>query len=55
MEILLGAVISLLSITLGAFLSEFLRRRNRIESFAVPVFEKRLSIYYELFKKNPRS
>lgn len=51
MDVFLGAIISFLGVTLGAVLSEFLRRRNRIESFANPVFEKRLSAYHELFKK----
>lgn len=38
-------------IILGVFLNELLRRRSRIESFSSTVFERRLGIYEELFKK----
>lgn len=39
------AIIGLVGITLGVALTEFVRRRARIESYAAPVFEKRLALY----------
>ncbi len=50
-SVILPAIFGLMGIILGVILNEVFRRRNRIESFASIVFERRLNIYEELFKK----
>lgn len=43
------ALVGLLGIVIGIFLNEIIRRRSRIESFAVQVFQRRLAVYEELY------
>ncbi|MGP0591480.1 hypothetical protein ACTRXD_02940 [Nitrospira sp. T9] len=43
-----GALIGLVGLLVGALLSEYFRRKNRIESYAQKVFERRLGIYEKL-------
>ena len=45
------ALIGLVGVLLGIVLNEQLRRRNRIENYSTTVFEKRLDLYEELFRK----
>jgi len=44
------ALIGLVGVLLGIVLNEQLRRRNRIENYSTSVFERRLSLYEELFR-----
>jgi len=44
------ALIGLIGILLGIFVSEFIRRKNRIETYSNAVFEKRLNAYEGLFQ-----
>jgi len=46
-----SALIALLSAILVVSVTEFFRRRSRIEHYAAPIFEKRLAIYGELFRR----
>jgi len=48
---MLTAIIGLTGVLLGVLLNEFFRRRNRIEIYSKEVFQKRLSVYEELYKK----
>ena len=50
-NVIVAAIFGLIGIILGVILNEVFRRKNRIESFAPTVFERRLNIYEELFKK----
>jgi len=50
-NLIVAAIFGLIGIILGVILNEVFRRKNRIESFASTVFERRLNIYEELFKK----
>lgn len=45
-----SALIGLVGVLIGILLNETLRRRNRIENYSAKVFEKRLTIYEELFE-----
>ena len=45
------ALIALVGVLLGIVLNEQLRRRNRIENYSTSVFERRLSLYEELFRR----
>ena len=45
------ALIGLLGVLLGIVLNEQLRRRNRIENYSTSVFERRLDLYEELFRR----
>ena len=45
------ALIGLVGVLLGIVISEVLRRRNRIESYATRVFDKRLEIYEGLYER----
>jgi hypothetical protein len=45
------ALIGLVGVLLGIFINEMLRRRNRIESYAGHVFDKRLEIYEGLYQR----
>jgi hypothetical protein len=45
------AFIGLAGVLLGIFINEILRRRNRIESYAGRVFDKRLEIYEGLYQR----
>lgn len=45
------ALIGLLGVLIGILLNEMLRRRNRIESYATRVFDKRLEIYEGLYTR----
>ena len=51
MDIILPAIFGLMGIILGIVLNEIFRRRSRIEYFSTIVFEKRLNIYEQLYKK----
>lgn len=44
------ALIGLFGVLIGAVLGEYFRQRNRIDSYAQKVFERRLQIYEELFR-----
>lgn len=46
-----AAIIGLTGMLLGILLNELLRRRNRIEGYAVRVFDKRLEIYEGLYER----
>ncbi|MBA7493467.1 hypothetical protein ES702_04026 [subsurface metagenome] len=46
-----SALIGLLGVLLGILITEYLRRRNRIEIYSRSIFEKRLKIYEELYDK----
>lgn len=48
---ILVPMISIASLLLGAWLNEFVRRRNRRELFAPRIFEKRLDAYEGLLAK----
>jgi metal-dependent HD superfamily phosphatase/phosphodiesterase len=50
-NVIVAAIFGLIGIIVGIILNEVFRRKNRIESFASTVFERRLNIYEELFKK----
>ena len=50
-NVIIAAIFGLIGIILGVILNEVFRRKNRIESFASIVFERRLNIYEELFRK----
>jgi hypothetical protein len=45
------ALIGFVGVLLGIFINEMLRRRNRIESYAGHVFDKRLEIYEGLYQR----
>lgn len=45
------ALLAIGSLLLGVALNEWIRRSNRIESYSATIFEKRLGIYEELWKK----
>jgi len=45
------ALIGLMGVLVGVFLDEYFRRRSRIEIYSKGVFERRLSVYEELYKK----
>lgn len=45
------ALIGLVGVLLGILINEMLRRRNRIESYAGRVFDKRLEIYEGLYQR----
>jgi hypothetical protein len=45
------ALIGLTGVLIGIFINEILRRRNRIESYAGRVFDKRLEIYEGLYQR----
>jgi xanthosine utilization system XapX-like protein len=45
------ALIGLLGVLVGISINEWLRRRNRIETYAARVFDKRLEIYEELYQR----
>lgn len=45
-----AAIIGLIGVVFGIFLSEFLRRKSRIELYSNAVFEKRLKAYEDLYK-----
>jgi hypothetical protein len=45
------ALIAIVSLLIGAALNEWIRRSYRIESYAATVFQKRLTIYEELWKR----
>jgi len=44
-------LVGLLGIVVGALVSELMRRRVRIETYSSAVFEKRLAIYEELYRR----
>ncbi|WP_206743745.1 hypothetical protein, partial [Aliivibrio fischeri] len=44
-----SALIGLAGVVLGALLSEYFRRKNRIEIYSQKVFDKRLAIHEELY------
>lgn len=46
-----SAIFGLVGVLLGIIINEIVRRRNRIESFATRVFDKRLEIYEELYRR----
>ena len=46
-----SALIGLLGVFIGIFITEYLRRRNRIENYSHLIFEKRLKIYENLYNK----
>ncbi|WP_417268550.1 hypothetical protein [Celeribacter baekdonensis] len=48
---ILAPVIGFVGLFVGAFVNEWLRRKNRREQFAQTVFEKRLKVYEELIEK----
>lgn len=48
---MLTGIIGLMGVVLGILLNEYFRRRNRIETYSKEVFQKRLAIYEELYKK----
>ncbi len=50
-NVIVAAIFGLIGIILGVILNEVFRRKSRIENFASIVFEKRLNIYEQLFKK----
>jgi hypothetical protein len=45
------ALIGLVGVLLGIILNEQLRRRNRIENYSTSVFDRRLRLYEELFRR----
>ena len=45
------AIIGLIGVLLGLFISEYFRRRSRIEDYAKEIFLKRLKVYEELYSK----
>jgi hypothetical protein len=45
------ALLAIASLFLGVALNEWIRRSNRIESYSAAIFQKRLGIYEELWKK----
>ena len=48
---MLIAIVGLTGVLLGVLLNEYFRRRSRIEIYSKEVFQKRLSVYEELYKK----
>lgn len=46
-----SALIGVLGVIIGIVANEWIRRRNRIESYAQKTFEKRLEIYEVLFQR----
>ena len=50
-NVTIAAIFGLIGIILGVILNEVFRRKSRVENFASIVFERRLDIYEELFKK----
>src|SRR6266540_3531009 len=44
-------IIGLAGVLFGLFANELLRRRIRIESYSPIVFEKRLAVYEELYRR----
>jgi hypothetical protein len=51
LTVLLAGLIGVAGTVLGAVLNEFIRRRNRIESYSTKVFERRLSAYEGLYDR----
>ena len=51
----IAALIALAGVILGIFINEFFRRKNRVELFSKEVFQKRLSVYEELYEKMNKS
>ena len=45
------ALIALAGLIVGMFITEYFRKRSRIENFSAPIFEKRLTVYEELMKE----
>jgi hypothetical protein len=45
------AVIAISSLLIGVALNEYVRRSNRIEGYAAAIFQKRIEVYEELWKK----
>lgn len=45
------ALIGLIGVLIGIILNEMIRRRNRIENYAVNLFERRLEIYEGLYER----
>lgn len=50
-NVIIAAIFSLIGIIIGIIFNELLRRKNRIEVFSSVVFERRLSIYEQLYTK----
>jgi len=48
---MLTAIIGLIGVLFGVVLNEYFRRRSRIEVYSKEVFQKRLSVYEELYQK----
>lgn len=48
------ALIGLVGVLLGIVINEQLRRRNRIENYSTSVFDRRLGLYEELFRRVSR-
>jgi xanthosine utilization system XapX-like protein len=48
------ALIGLLGVLVGISINEWLRKRNRIETYAARVFDKRLEIYEEAVPASQR-
>lgn len=48
------ALIGFLGVLLGIVINEQLRRRSRIENYSTSVFDKRLELYEELFRRVSR-
>jgi hypothetical protein len=48
---MLTAIVGLIGILVGILLTEFFRRHSRLEIYSKEVFQKRLSIYEDLYKK----
>ncbi|MCK4339111.1 MAG: hypothetical protein KAW92_00265 [Candidatus Cloacimonetes bacterium] len=45
------AFIGLLGVFIGLLITEYFRRRNRIETYSSRIFDKRIQIYEELYSK----
>lgn len=45
------AIIAVVSLLVGAGLTEWIRRSNRIEAYTATIFQKRFAIYEELWKR----
>lgn len=46
-----SALIGLVGVLIGALITEYFRRKSRLESFSGPIFEKRLAIYESLMNE----
>ncbi|WP_285417886.1 hypothetical protein [Pseudomonas sp. efr-133-TYG-5] len=46
-----AALIGMIGVIIGIFFNEFIRRANRIESYAQKTFDKRLEIFNELYQR----